>query len=57
MIMENTNCETLPQGQALVNASNGKDSNARGVRLEASEFERLLQRAAEILSLREKRAA
>jgi hypothetical protein len=34
-----------------------KDGNAKGVQLEASGFERLLQRAAEILSLREQKAA
>jgi hypothetical protein len=56
MIMENSNCEILRQGQALVTAPSVKRVCHKGIRLEACEFERLLRRAMEVLSARERNA-
>jgi hypothetical protein len=52
MIMENCNCETVKQRQA----ANVKQVAPGGVVLEAREFERLLRRAMEVLSTRERNA-
>jgi len=56
MIMQNFNCETVEQGQTLRTAANVKQVTPRGVVLEAREFERLLRRAMEVLSSRERSA-
>jgi hypothetical protein len=56
MIMENSNCEILRQGETLVTTPSMKHVSHKGIRLEACEFERLLRRAMEVLSARERNA-
>jgi len=56
MIMQNFNCETVEQGQTSGIATNVRQVTPGGVVLEALEFERLLRRAMEVLSSRERSA-
>jgi hypothetical protein len=55
MMMENRNSETVRKNQGPL--TRAEESERRGVRLEAREFERLLQRASEVLKVREQGAA
>lgn len=57
MMMENSNCETVRKNQGPLTATRAEESERMGVSLEAREFERLLQRASEVLKVREQRAA
>ena len=57
MMMEKGVCETDQQNQGVARVMSLELDSPNGIRLEASEFERLLERAAEILSLRERIAA
>ena len=54
--MEHCNCETVEQRQAVGTAANVKQVAPGGVLLEARGFERLLRRAMEVLSSRERNA-
>jgi hypothetical protein len=56
MIMQNSNCAIVRQGQTLVTAPSMKHVSHKGIHLEACEFERLLRRAMEVLSARERNA-
>jgi len=56
MMMENCSCETVEQCQTLRTAAGVKQVTPGGVALEAHEFERLLRRAMEVLSSRERSA-
>ncbi len=53
MMMENSNCEISRQDQAPAATASVEGIRFEGIRLEASEFERLLRRAMEVLSSRE----
>ena len=53
MMMENSNGKTACQSQARVTVAGLEGAEPRGVRLEAGEFERLLQRAVEVLKVRQ----
>ena len=56
MMMENSNCEIARQGQTWVTVASAENVNPKAIRLEAREFERLLRRAMEVLSTRERKA-
>ncbi len=56
MMMEISNCENTRQGQTSVRAASVEDVSPQGIQLEAHEFERLLRRAMEVLSVRERKA-
>lgn len=53
MMMENSNGKTACQSRARVTVASLEGAEPRGVQLEAGEFERLLQRAAEALKVRQ----
>ena len=57
MMMERSNCETVCQGEALVTVARMEEAGPKGGQVDTREFERLLQRAAEVLKVREQRAA
>ena len=50
MIMESSNCKTVGQ------SATAEEAHPRGVLLQACEFERMLQRAVEVLKVRERAA-
>jgi hypothetical protein len=56
MRMENSNCEIAEQDQTWVTVASAEDVNPKAIRLEACEFERLLRRAMDVLSVRERKA-
>lgn len=56
MRMESSNCEIAGQDQKWVTVASVEDVNPKAIRLEAYEFERLLRRAMEALSVRERKA-
>ena len=55
MIMESSNCKTVGQSQPR-NVATAEEAHPRGVLLEACDFERMLQRAVEVLKVRERAA-
>ena len=55
MIMETSNCKTVGQSQPR-NVATAEEAHPRGVLLEACDFERMLQRAVEVLKVRERAA-
>ena len=55
MMLENSNCEVARKGQTWVTVASAEDANPKVIRLEACEFERLLRRAMEVLSTRERK--
>lgn len=55
MIMETSNCKTVHPSQ-LGKVATVEEAQPRGVFLEAREFERMLQRAVEVLKVRERAA-
>jgi hypothetical protein len=57
MTMKNSCTEATVQNQTSPTATCVKEEIPRGVRLEACEFERMLQRAMEVLRIRERMAA
>jgi hypothetical protein len=56
MLMEKSNCETVCQSEALVTVARMEEAGPKGGQLDTREFECLLQRAAEVLTVREQRA-
>lgn len=55
MSMENSNREAVCQSQAR-NVATIEEAEPRGILVEACEFERMLQRAAEVLKVRQRAA-
>jgi hypothetical protein len=51
--MEDRSCETVEENRSKATGTRVEEVTPRGVRLEASEFESMLQRAREILNIRE----
>jgi hypothetical protein len=56
MRMENSSYETSRENLSLATAVGPDGAGLTGVRIEACEFERLLRRAMEVLSVRERSA-
>jgi hypothetical protein len=56
MSMEDRRYETAEENRSRATGTRVEEATPRGVRLEASEFESMLQRATEILNIREQSA-
>jgi len=56
MMVEKSSCETACQSEALVTVARMEEAGPKGGQLDRREFECLLQRAAEVLTVREQRA-
>ena len=57
MMTQNRSCETIRKNRGPLTATRAEESDRRGVSLDAREFERLLERASEVLKVREQRPA
>jgi len=56
MMMENSNCETVCQREALATVARTEEAGPKEGQLDTREFERLLERAAELVMVRGQRA-